>query len=102
MAPPLRPVCGCNVGPGTRLGELLCVVLERVADTKVIDRKQYSNIVTLLNSHASLFAEFLQVGADHEHHCRVHSAVVARDPPPPTIYGLRKDHKPTREEWLLP
>ena len=33
MAPPLRPVCGANVGQGTRLGEVLCIVLERVADT---------------------------------------------------------------------
>ena len=65
------------------------------SDHKTITKEEYDNITALLNSHSSQWAEFMKVGANHEHQTRVHSAVVGRDPPPPSLYGLRKDHKPT-------
>ena len=67
-------------------------------DHETITEEEYKNISTLLNSHAVQWAEFMKVGSEYDHQARVHSAVVARDPQPPVVYGLRKDHKNTEND----
>ena len=55
-----------------------------------------------INLHMRQFNKMFQVGVDHGHEIRVTGATMSTNVQPPPLYGLRKDHKATTDEFKGP
>ena len=70
-------------------------VMAHTTNDMEINCERVKRIEGKLNQHMRVFNKMFRVGSNHEHEDRVNAATTSTNTPPPPLYGLRKDHKPT-------
>ena len=67
-------------------------------DEEIKDETKIKQIENKMNQHIRQLNKIFQVGENNGHENRVNAATISSNTPPPPMYGLRKDHKPTEDE----